>query len=289
MNVLKKLKPAIGTMRLGSWGADMSPREVANFLTSCVDLGCKDIDLADIYGDHSVNKLIGQALAIAPELKRSCNFIAKIGVARKCAAFPARKINFYDSSDQALKTAFENTLRDLNVESVQTLMIHRFDYLTDFHALARCVGDILASGKAKNFGISNCNLSICSAIGDILPVSSNQIQLSLAHPTPVLTGDASHFSKLGLDVMAWSPLGAGTLLDAKESRVFKKAERIAKKYDVSVPEIFFAWVYKCPSTRPVTGSSKIERIKQAASARDIELTHEEWYQLLEASRARGVD
>ncbi|MDJ0824163.1 MAG: aldo/keto reductase [Rhodobacter sp.] len=284
--------PVIGTMRLGSWGANLAPGEVARFLSACVELGCVDIDLADIYGDHTVNTLVGRALAEAPELKTACRLIAKVGIARKCDAFPGRKINYYDSSAHALKSAIDASFEELGVDQVEMLMIHRFDYLTDAAAVAEAITPYLKNDQAARFGVSNYAPLELDLLRDVLPVTANQIQLSLSHIDPVLDGSMAAFQARNCEVMAWSPLGGGAAFDADNevgARVAPVADEIAARHGATRSQVYFAWINAFAIARPVLGTAQIDRVKEAVDAIDLRLDHEEWYRLLEAGRGRGVD
>ena len=49
------------------------------------------------------------------------------------------------------------------------------------------------------------------------------------------------------------------------------------------------WMFKLPyNVIPITGTSNIERIKLAAAAEEFTLTHEQWYQILEASNGHSM-
>lgn len=92
--------------------------------------------------------------------------------------------------------------------------------------------------------------------------------------------------------MAWSPLRGNifsNLNDSKNQRVFEIASSMTSKYSTTVSAIFLAWLYTHPSgIVPVLGTSQIERIIEAKEAKQIKLSKEDWFTLLEASRGKEV-
>ena len=62
-------------------------------------------------------------------------------------------------------------------------------------------------------------------------------------------------------------------------------DRIAQERGVARELIALSWILKHPAKIvPIVGSTRPERIKQLATAADLELTREEWYHLVTAAR-----
>jgi len=70
----------LGSMRFGTWGARLAPAEVARLLACALELGIDTLDLADIYGGHTTNALVGAALARRPDLRDRIKLVAKAGI-----------------------------------------------------------------------------------------------------------------------------------------------------------------------------------------------------------------
>ena len=78
--------------------------------------------------------------------------------------------------------------------------------------------------------------------------------------------------------MAWSPLGGGKPLAADERAVFN----MAAKYNASYSELLLSWLMKHPSgIFPIIGTTKPERITEAAKAVDISLDRQDWFEMLQ--------
>ena len=96
--------------------------------------------------------------------------------------------------------------------------------------------------------------------------------------------------------MAWSPLaggllgaGAHDLLPSQQAyrpeKFLPVLDAVARERGVSRVVIALAWLLKHPAkVLPIIGSTKPERIREAAEAPALELTREEWYRLLVAAQ-----
>lgn len=92
--------------------------------------------------------------------------------------------------------------------------------------------------------------------------------------------------------MAWSAPAGGRLFNDKGPR----AERlrsvltsIADRHGVSTTTVAYAWILRHPS-RPLvlTGSQRIEAMREAVAATGMALSREEWYSILAASTGTSV-
>lgn len=84
--------------------------------------------------------------------------------------------------------------------------------------------------------------------------------------------------------MAWSPLGGGKLM-ANEREMFSKAS----KYNASYSQLSLALLLTHPSVVfPVIGTTKTERIAEAAKALAIKLDRQDWFEMLQWATGKEV-
>ena len=92
--------------------------------------------------------------------------------------------------------------------------------------------------------------------------------------------------------MAWSPLGGGSVFggeDEQSVRLRKVLGEIAEAHDTSIDAIMYAWLFIHPvGIAAITGTMNADRVKNAVDASEINLSYDEWYQILEASRGYSV-
>ena len=95
--------------------------------------------------------------------------------------------------------------------------------------------------------------------------------------------------------LAWSPLGGGRLggdvdpTDVRAVDVARVCDRIAADQGVARSAILLAWVMRHPAgIVPIIGTQRIDRIRECARATDVELTADQWYEILVAGRGESM-
>lgn len=283
--------PILGSMRFGEWGARLSANAVADLLAAALDLGIDTVDLADIYGGHTTNALVGAALAARPGLRARLTLIAKIGIRMASSPGNARGVQHYDLSVAHLRRALDETLAALRTDRVDTVMLHRFDPLLDPAAIAAWVREEQAAGRVGTFGVSNFDAHAIALFDGRLPVIANQIELSLAHTAPINDGTLSATRVRGAEAQAWSPLGGGGLLDPQSpagGRLHAPLQAMAADFGLDPAGLLLRWVATLPDTRVVLGTANPHRLADAVRACGEPLPRDAWYALYEAARGVAV-
>jgi predicted oxidoreductase len=283
--------PILGTMRFGDWGARLTPQAVADLLEAALDLGLDKLDLADIYGGHSTNALVGAAFALRPGLRARFKLIAKIGIVMAASPGNTRAVAYYDLSVEHLQHALSETLSALGTDHIDTLMLHRFDPRIDPAAVTDWVRDGLREGRIGDFGVSNFDAHSIALFDGHLPVVANQIELSLANSSAIEDGTLSATRARGAEAQAWSPLGGGELLDPHSkigSRLHQRLQAMGYEFGLDPASLLLRWVASLPATRVIVGSTKIERLRDAVHACAEPLPRDAWYALWEAARGKAV-
>ncbi len=283
--------PILGSMRFGEWGARLSPEAVADLLEAALDLGIDTLDLADIYGGHTTNTLVGAAFARRPGLRERLRLIAKIGIVMSSSPGNARGVQHYDLSVAHLRRALDASLNALGSDYVETLMLHRFDPLLVPVEIAEWVRDEVRTGRIGGFGVSNFDAHAIGLFDGLLPVAANQIELSLAQCAALDDGTLAATRARGAEAQAWSPLGGGALLDAQSSigaRLHEPLHGMAAEFGLDPASLLLRWVATIPGVRAVLGTTKIERLHEGTKACAEPLPHDAWYALWEAARGRAV-
>ena len=282
----------VGCMKLGSWGANFSTKELETFIDGCLDLGLDEFDHADIYGAHTTESDFGRVISNRPDLKSKVKLTTKCGIAYPSANRPEIGIKHYNSSKEYIGRCIDTSLQDLQVETIDTFLIHRPDYLMDFDEIAEAVSKAKQEGKIRSFGVSNFETHQLDILCDYVDVVTNQIEISLTHLSPFENGTLNQMMHKKIQPTAWSPLGGGQLFSAGDDqsvRIMKDLNELGEKYKAKPDQLLLAWLRKHPSgIIPVLGTSKISRIETAVEAMSINLSHEDWYRLWTASKGEKV-
>jgi len=285
-----ELSPIVaGLWRITTW--NLSVAERVRWIEQALDLGITSFDHADIYGDYQAEAQFGEALKAAPQLRQRMQLISKCGIRLRSASRPYR-LNYYDTTAAYIRTQVEQSLRNLQTEQLDLVLIHRPDYLMDAAALAETFATLTREGKVAHWGVSNHTVSQFALLHQHHPLLTNQLELSPLQMDALDDGTLDQAQQLGLRPMIWSPLGGGRLFTAEDEqarRVRAEMTAIAERHGVSLTTLAFAWVLRHPSRPyPITGTGRIEGLRDAVAALDVKLDAEDWYAIWTASKGHSV-
>lgn len=279
-----------GAWRMAEWDFDVAER--IRWIEACLELGITSFDHADIYGDYRVETLFGEALAAAPGLRDRMQIVTKCGIKLVSSNRPAHATKSYDTSPAHVILSVENSLRALHTDHLDLLLIHRPDALMDPTALAAVFAELRDAGKVLHVGVSNHSPSQLALLRHRYPVVTNQIELSPLHMAAFADGTLDQCIDLGMRPMIWSPLAGGRLFtsdDEQALRVRGVLDALGREHGVSAATIALAWILRHPSRPvPITGSRRIDAMREAVAALDVTLSSDAWYRVWEASAGHGV-
>jgi predicted oxidoreductase len=267
---------------------------------AALDAGYTFFDLADIYGGGECERIFGSVLKDRPGTRDRIVVASKCGIRR--LGEPAGAVGRYDFSAAYIEASVEGSLRRMGLETMDLLMLHRPDYLMDPAEVAEAFLRLRASGKVREFGVSNFRPSQVTALQRAcgFPLVTHQVEVSLVHTAGLEDGTLDQCLMDGMTPTAWSPLGRGQLGDGEltglGAAVQSRAERVRAELDVLAPsygvsrtQLAVAWLLKHPTAMvPVVGSVNPVRIAALAKAASVEISRDDWYRLLVASRGERL-
>ena len=290
---------AFGCWRLMEWGLDA--RGLRALVEACLDLGITTFDHADIYGSYQCEQRFGDMLAAAPGLRARMQLVSKCDIRLVSPQRPANRRHIYDTTVAHIRASAEHSLRVLHTDHLDLLLLHRPDPLMDADEAAGALDALVASGKVRHVGVSNFSASQVELLASRLkaPLVTNQLELSPLHLEPFLDGTLDQCQRLRMAPMAWSPLAGGRLAappagaavsDERATRVRAALATVATQLGAASPEqVAFAWLLRHPARiLPVTGSGRIERVREAVGALALPLTREQWFDIWCASTGAAL-
>ncbi|HEY1392398.1 MAG TPA: aldo/keto reductase [Methylibium sp.] len=279
-----------GAWRMADWR--LTPQERLSWIKQCVELGVTSFDHADIYGDYAVEALFGEALALDRSVAQQIQIVTKCGIKLMSSKRPQHAIKSYDTSREHIVRSVDHSLQALGVERLDVLMIHRPDALMDPAAVAETFRDLRRAGKVAHFGVSNHSASQFALLHRQLPLATHQIEFSPLQMKALDDGTLDQCVEQNIRPMIWSPLGGGRLFtgeDAQAQRVRAELVRLGSLYGVPPETIAYAWLLRHPARPlPISGSRRIEALRAAVRALEVELSAEDWYAVWQAGAGREV-
>ena len=279
-----------GMWRMNDWG--MSVGERVAFIEQCIELGVTSFDHADIYGNYGVEGVFGEALRAQPSLRGRIELVSKCGIKLVSSRRPQHDIQHYDTSAAHIIASAEESLRQLGTDHLDLLLIHRPDPLMDFDEVAEAFTRLQQAGKVRHVGVSNFTRHQFECLNRRVPLATNQVEFSPMYTAPMFDETFDSLQDLRIVPMAWSPLGGGRLFtsgDARALEVRTVIGEIAGRMEQSFASVLFAWIMQLPSRPvPLTGSGRIEAIREAVAGTSFRLERGDWFRILRAARGHEV-
>ncbi|WP_374285952.1 aldo/keto reductase family oxidoreductase [Lactococcus sp.] len=283
----------LGVMRINEAGKN--PVEA---LETAYAGGINFFDNADIYGRGECETIFGNALKESSIRRDDIYIQTKVGIVPGVA---------FDFSKKHIIEAVEGSMKRLDVDFLDSLLLHRPDTLMEPEEVAEAFTELETSGKVRHFGVSNQNGGQIELLKTAVkqPLLMNQLQFGVMHTGMVDAGlhvnmadagSVSHdnglleYSRLNkMTIQAWSPFQYGYfdgpfVGNEKFPELNAKLQELADKYGVTPTGIAIAWISRHPAAiQTVIGTITPSRIKEVCDASDVILTREEWYSLYMAA------
>ncbi|MDR9764535.1 aldo/keto reductase [Shewanella baltica] len=282
-----------GFWRMESW--DMTPIQRLSLIEQYLELGVTTMDHADIYGQYQCETLFGEALALKPALRQQMQIVSKCGIKPAFACRPERYVNHYDTSYEHIIASVEHSLKQLNTDYLDLLLIHRPDPLMDADAVAEAFKILKQAGKVQHFGVSNFTNAQFFLLQSRLdaPLVTNQVELSPLAMSTLHDGTLDLCQQRRIRPMAWSCLAGGKIFETTNPqavRLHQTLKLIAEQVGAQdISQVIYAWVRMLPSRPvPLIGSGNIERIKSAVASNEIQLDRQQWFSIWQASMGHSV-
>ncbi|MBN8576032.1 MAG: aldo/keto reductase [Cytophagales bacterium] len=278
--------PTFSRIIAGAWRWKLSASSVERLIQTSLAEGITTFDHADIYGDHSNEEIFGEVLRQQPALRDKMQLVTKCGIKFQSDKRPKTWVKHYDTSKEHIVWSADNSLRMLNTDRLDLLLIHRPDPLLNPHDVAEAFTKLKEQGKVLHFGVSNFTRPQFYMLQKFLPMPlvTNQIEISLARVDPFFNGDLDLLMEHRASAMAWSPLAGGKLM-AGERELFSKASQ----YNATYTQLLLAWLLVHPSSIfPVIGTTQPERIAEAAKALEVHLDKQDWFEMLQWATGKEV-
>jgi predicted oxidoreductase len=270
-----------GMWRIGD-DPDTSPAHVQAKIEACLAQGITSFDQADIYGGYTAEAILGAALRASPGLRDQMQIITKCGIVAPAGRHSAARVKHYDTSAAHINASVEASLRDMSIEVIDLLLIHRPDPLIDHHETGAALDALVASGKVRSVGVSNFRPWDTRLLQSAMQARlvTNQIELSLLAHQGFTNGDIAFHQEHSMPVMAWSPLAGGRLLAEADIGLRTRLAQIGAEHGADWTAVAVAWLLRHPARiMPVLGTNTLSRIAQISDALKIEMDRQTWFEL----------
>ncbi|KAF2412074.1 aldehyde oxidase [Microbacterium sp. B35-04] len=284
---------AIGLGAMGmsmSYGPNPGDRDdMIGVLRYAVEQGLAFIDTAEVYGPYVNEELVGEAIApIRDQVVVATKFGWNIVEGRMLGT---------DSRPEQIRRVADASLQRLGVEAIDLFYQHRVDPDVPIEDVAGTVGELVAAGKVKHFGLSEAGAQTIRRAHAVFPVTAVQSEYSLWTRDPE-TEVLPVCDELGIGFVPFSPLGKGFFtgtvtpdakFEAGEIRAHVprfQAENLAANQALidhvaalaaargaTSAQVALAWLLaQRPYIVPIPGTRRRERVDENAAATTVGLS-----------------
>lgn len=292
---------AVPSLGIGTWswgdrlfwgyGSDYGEAEVEKAFEAAIASGATFFDTAEVYGLGESERLIGRFL------KRTSQ---PVQIATKYFPLPWR------FNGQAVEDTLSDSLKRLQVEQVALYQVHMpFSFLMSQKTLMEALAQEVKRGRILTVGVSNYSAEQMQSAHDLLasygvPLAVNQVRYSLLTRKIEQNGILELARKLGITILAYSPLDQGLLtgkytpenssivqgarkLDPKFSTaglsklepVVSKLKQLGDKYDKTPAQVALNWLMVQDNVIPIPGAKNAKQAEDNAGTMGWELSGED--------------
>ena len=250
--------------------------------------GVTFFDTAEVYGPHTNEDLVGEALQ---PVRNSVRIATKFG-------FDIERGGLNSRPDHIRKVV-EDSLKRLRTDRIDLYYQHRVDPSVPIEDVAGAVGDLIKQGKVLHFGLSEASARTIRRAHAVHPVTAVQTEYAVWERDPERNGVLATCEELGIGFVPWGPVGmgyltgemsAGTKLDPKtdlrsgfdrfspenmgtNQPFVDLLQRLAQSKGATPAQIALAWLLaQKPWIVPIPGTRSPDHLSENLGAINLELT-----------------
>ena len=295
----------LGCMGMSEFYGSSDRSENLKVLNRALEIGSTFWDTSDMYGPFTNEELLGEALI---GRRDQVTLATKFGISR------GKNGEWFGTKGGAdfVRESCDASLKRLGTDYIDLYYQHRLDPDTPIEETVGAMAELVQAGKVRYIGLSEADVETIERAHSTHPITAVQTEYSL-WSRDVENEVLPTLRRLGIGLVAYSPLGRGFLTGTLRSRsdlqegdwrlenprftdeamaanaaVVDEIETLAEAKKVMPAQLALAWLLsQGDNIAAIPGTRMIERLEQNVSAADIELTEDEVSHLSKLAN-RGV-
>jgi aryl-alcohol dehydrogenase-like predicted oxidoreductase len=248
------------------WGAYPDHDKGVALLREVVAEGVTYIDTADVYGPHSNEELIREALYPYPD---------DLVIATK-GGFVRGGPEYSDMSavgnKSYLRQAAYMSMRRLDLDHIDLYYLHT-PTMTDvpFEQVVETLAGMRQDGLIRHIGLSNVSADQLRLARSITDIAAVTVQYNVAVRDGAAVRQIAHDERI-----VFSPWHPGVVPGGPNEHFHAAIDPVAQRHCATAQQVALAWqLRRTPNCLPIPGTTSVEHLKDNLAAAAIELTQAE--------------
>jgi aryl-alcohol dehydrogenase-like predicted oxidoreductase len=292
----------LGCMGMSEFYGTADEAEAVATIHHALNLGVTLLDTADMYGPHTNERLVGEAIA---DRRDEAVLATKFGILRDPENPSVRGVN--GRPDYVMRSC-DHSLRRLGLDHIDLYYQHRVDPGVPIEETVGAMAELVDAGKVRFLGLSEASPETIRRAHAVHPISVLQTEYSL-WSRDVEDEILPTLRELGIGLVAYSPLGRGFLTGqitspdhlapgdfrrssprfmgenfSRNLALVDRIKEIAAEQDCTPGQLALAWVLaQGDDVVPIPGTKRRRYLEENVEAAELTLSAEDLARIDEAA------
>ena len=264
---LSSTKEKIPEIGIGTWKMGANPDKEKEAIKIALASGMRFVDTAEMYATE---------------------WIVANAIKNQKKVFVATKVSSSHFGYDDVIHACDESLRNLDVKHIDLYQLHWPNHSVPIKETMSAMEHLVDEGKVRHIGV--CNFSINELIEAQNAMSkyeivSNQVEYSVL-VRDIEKGVLDFCTKNKITIIAYSPLGSGSLYNPKYKKTYETISQIGKEHKKTVTQVALNWLISRDNVVAIPKSGSKQHVIEIAGASGWKLSKAEMEEINRISESK---